>query len=575
MSCFASDINKLFAACVRARQDMHDYQGTAVQFMRENPFSALFIDLGLGKTISSLTLILDLVTHNEADCVLVIAPLRVANETWPTEIGQWRHTAGLTWAHIRDDDLVEQVNLAGQAARKLIAKHGMEHPEVHKLVSRMRRERARAMVKKAGHHLPNAKELIARTFAKLMEAKEVSADERKEFATLARQVAAKDAVREHKRRNPATIYIVNREQVEFLVNAWGKDWPYDTVIIDESSSLKDHSTKRFKALAKVRPLMKRMHQLTATPAAETYLHLFAQIYLLDLGERLGRNFTDFRDEFFKYNEYTRKAIIRPGAEEEIAKLISDICLTMKAEDYLDLQAPLMRTCKVALSDEHIAMYEQLEKTSLLELPGGVELEAETAAALSNKLLQFASGVVYDTRYEFDPEDPDADGVKVKREHLIHNYKIEKLQQLREEACGEPLLVSYHFKSSLGRIREAFPDAVVMDRAGKAVKAWNAGKIPMLLVHPQSAGHGLNLQHGGRQIVFFDLPWSLELYLQLIGRLARQGQKNIVVVHHLVATGTLDEVVLECLLEKRDAQEELFKLLKRLRSTLSKVTVNNR
>ena len=565
MSCFAEEVHRLFERCEswRLREAMHDYQKDAVQFLKDHPFSALFIDLGLGKSIISLTTILDLVGAFEIDCALVIAPLRVASETWPTEIGLWHHTACLSYAHIRDEDLVETVNAAGAYARDLMKKHGVAHPHVQELVHQMRLEEVKRKAKKEKIDLRRNRELIRKRF-ELVKESPLTAAEKKAFVDFARKKAAAKAVREHKERNPACVYIINREQVEFLVEAWGRDWPYRAVFIDESSSLKDHRTNRFKALAKVRRsgLIDRLHELTATPAAETYLHLFAQMYLLDLGERLGSNFTDFTDRFFKHNKYNHTYKLLPGADDEIAKLISDICLTMKAEDYLDLQKPISVVHKLKLSDEQMALYRQLEKHSVVTLSDDIEIEAETAAELSNKLLQMSSGVLYEKRLEVDPITDEV--VKTRVVHHIHDEKIEKLRQLVEEAAGGPILVSYYFKSSLERLTQAFPNAVVMDREGKAVKEWNAGRIPILLVHPQSAGHGLNLQRGGWRIVFFDLPWSLELYLQLIGRLARQGQKEIVIVNHLVVEGTLDEIVLECLLDKRDAQEALFALLKRLR-----------
>lgn len=566
MSCFSEQIQALFAECERGREDLHDYQGAAVDFMKKNPFSALFVDLGLGKTVSSLTLILDLVTHMEAECTLVIAPLRVANETWPTEIGLWRHTACLSWARIRDEVLVDAINAAGAYARDMVKKHGLEDEFVRNLVHKTRLAEVKRKIKKQGYDLRKSRERIIAAFDKVKN-NPVTVQEKKDCVSVARRLAARKAIREHKERNPACIYIINREQVEFLVDAWGEEWPYDTIIIDESSALKDHKTNRFKALAKVRRSgkIKRMHQLTATPAAETYLHLFAQIYLLDLGERLGKSYTEFTERFFKFNKYNFSHKLLPGAEEEIAELISDICMTMKAEDYLDLQKPISVVHKVRLDDEQMAMYRKLERESVVTLPSGVEIEAETAAELSNKLLQMSSGVLYERILEVDPITDEV--VKRRVVHDIHNHKIEKLQQLVEEAAGGPILVSYHFKSSLEKLTKAFPNAVVMDKEGKAVKEWNAGRIPILLVHPQSAGHGLNLQRGGWRIVFYDLPWSLELYLQLIGRLARQGQTEIVIVNHLVAEGTLDELVLECLLDKRDAQEALFTLLKRLREKL--------
>ena len=387
----------------------------------------------------------------------------------------------------------------------------------------------------------------------------------------ARLLASRKAVREHFHKNPATIHIINREQVEWLVGAWQKDWPFDTVIIDESSALKDHTTNRFKALKRVRPLIKRMHQLTATPAAETYIHLFAQIYLLDQGERFGKSITRFREEYFDHNPYAHSYKLKPGADLKIAEKIADITLTMKAEDHLSLEKPVMLMERIKMSAASQTLYDTLQSDFIVTLPSGDEIEAETAAALSQKLLQLSSGVLYETKLE------DVDGELKKRRvvHHVHDDKIEKLQTIVEESHGEPLLVAYWHESSLSRLQKAFPKSITMDREGNCIGAWNKGTIPMLLVHPQSAGHGLNLQHGGRRIVLFDLFFSLELYLQLIGRLARQGQKHVVMVHHLMCEGTVDEDVVAALIEKRDMQEVLFTLLKKIRARTKSVEERQR
>lgn len=527
-------VEQKFAAVERERSDLHDYQRAAVEFLKANPFSALFIDMGLGKSVISLTTIIDLLAADISDGpVLVIAPVRVANETWPTEIGLWRHTAPLTWKHVRGEDIVARVNAAGRAARvEFMANLADEALRVGMSVKALAATRTVAL---------------------------------KDFADKARRVAARRYLLADLYDTPAAVHIINREQVEFLVTALGRSWPWQTVFIDESSSLKDHKTARFKALAKVRPLMKRMHQLTATPAAETFMHLFAQIYLLDLGERFGKSHTKFAETYFTQNRYTMKWTLRPGAEEQITDLISDICLVMKQEDYLDLQQPIPAVHDVLLPPDVLALYEQLERDFVVELPSGVEIEAETAAALSQKLLQLASGVLYETRLV--PDHNVEDSVMLRKErvvHHLHDCKIDRLRELAAESNGNTLLVAYHFASTLDRLKAAFPQAVQMDAAGKCIPKWNKGQIPMMLVHPQSGGHGLNLQKGGHHIVFFDIPWSLELYLQFIGRLARQGQTKTVVVHHLVAKGTVDAEVVDALSNKRDAQEVLFRLLKRAR-----------
>lgn len=472
----AAEILQMFDKVERGLIDLHEYQRVALEFIRANPFCALFIDLGLGKTITSLTLAVELLESEDVSKVLVIAPLRVANKTWPDEIPLWQHTAAHTFSV-----------LTGSEANRL------------------------------------------------------------------------EAV-----RSSRGIHITNKESVEWLVDYWKADWPYDMVIIDESSAFKDHRTKRFKALRNVRPYIKRLIELTATPAAETYMHLFAQVFLLDEGKRFGKHITKFEERYFTYNKYSRKSTLRPGAKEEIEELIADICLVMRAEDYLDMKKPVFTQTKVRMTKREKEQYDHLEREFFIEIEDvdgePVTIEAETAASLSAKLLQLASGVLYQT---VETADEWGDFSKHRVVHEIHNHKIEELRRIVEEAQGDPILVSYHFKSSLDRLKKAFPQAVPMDKEGKAVTAWNKGKIPILLCHPQSAGHGLNLQKGGRRIVFFDIPWSLELYLQLIGRLQRQGQTRLVMVDHLVADGTLDELVVGVLQGKEGSQEELFRRLKSL------------
>lgn len=514
-----------FSDVVRGREAMHHYQSEiALPFMRANPFSALFVDMGLGKTVTSATLIVDLLEEFEYDHTLIIGPLRVATETWPTEFRLWEHLAhvNISLIHAFEDD-----------------------PKVKQLVAQARiKARADAMFWELGK----------RDAAKFVQHQAQRAE-----------TAAKLAVRKAAARSKASVHVISRDWVEWLVNFWGTKWPYKCVIIDESSGFKDHNSGRFKALAKVRRLegaIVRLHELTATPAAETYEHLFAQMYLLDKGERLGKNITRYRERYFTYNKWSMKWKLRPGAEEDILAKIADVCLVMKAQDYLkDLPEPVIVKRPVRLTDAQMAIYETMQKDFLVTMDDGSEVEAETAAALSAKLLQIASGVLYETRVLEDWDTGERS--KIKHVHHIHDHKIDALREIVEEAQGSPLLVAYHFKSSLARLQKAFPKAVVMDRDGKCIKAWNAGKIQMLLVHPQSAGHGLNLQAGGHHLVFFDIPWSLELYLQTIGRLARQGQKHPVVVQLLTALGTLDEAVVSALSDKQDGQEVMFKILKRL------------
>jgi SNF2-related domain len=526
---FDARIKAKFANVQRGPEAMHLYQSeTAVPFIRKHSFGLICIDMGLGKTVSSLTVISDLVSSFETEIVLVVAPLRVATDTWPTEIAAWRHTAWLSHTLIRVDECDPRLALARRRDR----------------ANKASRDFDRDLLKARGLTEAEAQKQLGPTF------------ETQERHKIMGELA----------RTRSSIHIINREQLEWLVYFWKENWPYRTVFIDESSSFKDHSSDRFKALAKVRRtdgLIERLYCLTATPAAETYEHLWSQVYLLDLGQRLGKNITRYREHYFTYNKWSMKWKLREGAESDILTKIADISLVMKARDHLQRSEPCVRCRTVKLEPSHLQLIQQLERDFLIKMPDGAEIEAKTAANLSSMLLQMASGSLYET---VRVEDWDTDDLKkVKKVHHIHDHKIDSLKELYEEAQtqGETLLVAYYFKSSLAKLKKAFPKAVVMDDSGKCIKPWNAGKIPMLLIHPQSAGHGLNLQHGGHILVFYDLIYSLEYYLQTIGRIDRQGQKNPVIVQLLVAEGTRDEDVFECLIDKQDAQEKLFRILKRL------------
>lgn len=484
------------ALAVYHRFQMHAYQVTAYDFIMRNPYCALFIDMGLGKTVTALTAAVDLIMSFEIKQVLIIAPRRVARKTWPDEINNWHHTS-----------MFEFSVIAGTAE-----------------------ERISAM------------------------------------------------------RNPASIHIVSRDNVEWLVQQFAatRRWPYDMVIIDESSSFKDHKTRRFKALRNVRPQIKRLVELTATPAGETYLHLFAQLYLLDEGKRLGKSITNYQDTYFSYNRWSHKYKLRPGMEEVILEKISDICLVMRAEDYLDVAKPIYINRKVKLDRKQSALYTKMSEDLVVEVYGDgdepVMVEAETAASLSSKLLQMASGVLYNTYLDgINPKT--GKPIKHRDVYELHEAKLDMLEEIVEECAGENLLVGYHFQSSLDRIKKRFPKAIQMDKEGECVTRWNAGKIPMLLAHPQSAGHGLNLQKGGHIIVLYDIPYSLELYMQFIGRLARQGQAKVVKVIHLVAEGerrnkktqewepmpTVDMGVVEAVQAKQEGQEWMLKEIMKIRA----------
>ena len=511
---------KTYGAVKRTRADLHRYQRKAIRFLYEVPFSALFIDLGMGKSVICLTLLADLIKEGWTGKALVIAPLRVAKATWPEEISEWKQAAAIEYSLIRAEDDDDEIKA------------------LYKSIYDAEYQRQRNVGER-----PN-----------------VAAGYARRAAQGPRQ-AAKELQRQRQAMSDAQLHIINIERLEWLVEFWermgrehGIKWPYDTVIIDESSKFKDYTTKRYKALKKCLPRITRLHTLTASPAAESYQHIFAQIFLLDRGRRFGRYVTHFLQKYFHGIPRNRPQQwkIKPGSEQKISDRIADICLVMKARDYrkeLGIEDWLPVPRKIKLNEETMARYHDFEKTMILKLDD-MRIEAVNGAALFNKLLQMTSGAVYTEEKQVIP---------------IHDEKIEALRELIDELQGEPLMVSYWFKSSLQRLRKAFPQAVVMDKAGRCIPDWNAGKIPLIFMQPGGAAHGLNMQKGpGHDIAWFDLCWSRELYEQLIGRLSRQGQRQVVRSHHLMCVGTADEIVYECLQDKGAGQERLFEFIRAAR-----------
>lgn len=343
----------------------------------------------------------------------------------------------------------------------------------------------------------------------------------------------------------ANVYVINRENVEWLVGHCR--WDFDMVVIDELSSFKSHKAKRFKALKRVRPMVRRIVGLTGTPAPNGLIDLWAEIGLLDMGQRLGRFIGGYRERFFVPDKRSREMIFsykpRQGAEEAIYELISDICISMKAADYLEMPECIYNRVEVTMNEKERKLYQQLERDMLIPFEEG-DIDAVNAAGLSNKLMQMANGAVYD------------ENGAVKH---IHDRKLEVLEDLVEAANGKPVLVAYWYKHDLERIKK-YVGAVELDTA-EDMRKWNAGEIPVAVIHPASAGHGLNLQAGGSTLVWFGLTWSLELYQQMNARLWRQGQKETVVIHHLTAKGTLDERVMEALEKKDCGQSALVDAVK--------------
>ena len=348
----------------------------------------------------------------------------------------------------------------------------------------------------------------------------------------------------------ADIYVINRENVEWLVNLYGTSWPFDMIVIDELSSFKNNSAKRFKALRKVRPRSCRVVGLTGTPSPNGLLDLWPQIYLLDMGERLGKTMTGYRHRYFypeSQNGYVvYKYGLKPGADAAIQKQISDIAISMKADDYLSMPEMIVNDVEVRLDPKEMRLYKEMEKVQILEI-ADEEITALSAAAVYNKLLQLANGSVYANA---------GDAVEV------HNEKIDALQEILDEAQGQSVMVFYDFRHDLAKLMREFkgygPRTI---ETQQDIRDWNDGKIPLLLAQPASMGHGLNLQAGGHIIVWYGLTWSLELYQQANARLYRQGQQHPVIIHRLIAKGTIDEDVIKRLATKDKMQESLMQSVK--------------
>lgn len=345
----------------------------------------------------------------------------------------------------------------------------------------------------------------------------------------------------------ADIYIINRENVDWLVNKSGYKFDFDMIVIDELSSFKNHQSKRFKSLMKIRPKVKRIVGLTGTPSSNGLMDLFAEFKVLDLGERLGYFIGQYRNTYFKPDK-TNGAIVYsykplPNAEDSIYERISDITVSMKASEYLKMPELVISNYRVEMSEDEKKQYDEMKKNLICEIKDD-EITVSNAGSLSNKLSQFANGAVYDDEQNIVE---------------IHSRKLDALEDIIESMNGKPLLVAYWYKHDLQRIKKRFDVREI--KTGKDIADWNNGKIPVALIHPASAGHGLNLQQGGSTIVWFGLTWSLELYQQTNGRLYRQGQKNTVVIQHIVTKGSIDEQILKVLERKNKTQEDLIEAVK--------------
>jgi SNF2 family DNA or RNA helicase len=477
---------------------------------------AIFADMGLGKTGAIIALIVDLFNALETNCVLIIAPLRVARKTWPDEFQLWTHSRWLSYE-------VLWKAKAGSTTPSKNAQRRLQHCE-RKI--KALHDKFEDLVLSPKWETAKGKGQASKIKREIFEAK------------MALKWGRASATR------PADVHIVNRENVYWLVLFWGRYWPYDTVIYDESSDLKNgKKVKRWKAMRRIMGLVKRFIELTGTPAPKGLMDLWGQIYPLDGGERLGRSITEYRKEYFTvdYSGYVWTA--RPGALEKVTALISDICITLRAKDFMDLPPTIYNQIPVTLSESEFEQYQTLKDEYMVELDDGAEIEAASAGVLSGKLLQLASGLVYDSE---------------KKVHWFHSRKIEALKDYIAERQGHNVLVAYYFDHDLKALRKAFPKTPVFGDDDSLVDQWNSGDLKMMFVHPQSAGHGLNIQFGGRRLIWYGpIPTQdLELYQQLNDRLggARSFGLGSAFIDHLVAADTHDEYVMNRLDIKRLEQE---------------------
>lgn len=443
----------------------HDYQKYCINRMVAEPALGLFLDMGLGKTVITLTAINDLRYNRFAlRAALVIAPKKVAEDTWTREAGKWDHLK-----------LLRVVPVLGSLKKRIRALN-----------------------------------------------------------------------------TPGDVYVISRDNVQWLVDYYRNDWPYDTVILDELSSFKNPQAKRFKSLCLVKKHIRRIYGLTGTPAPNGMIDLWAQVYLLDGGQRLESRIGLYREKYFTPASRNRDVIFSyaplPGAEEQIQEQIRDICISLSASDYLTLPSRMDNIVHVALSAKAKKAYEDFEREMFLEVDEST-LDAGSAAVLSGKLLQFCNGAVYN-----------ADRQPIE----VHSEKLEALREIVESAQGRPVLVFYNFQHDRERIQKSLKKAGVKveDLKGSGtITRWNNREIPVLLAHPASAAYGLNMQAGGNIIVWFGLNWSLELYQQANARLYRQGQKENVIIHHLVVDNSMDATVMEALQNKGATQDVLLDALK--------------
>lgn len=451
------------------RYEPYQYQRTATQWIIDKPHCGLFLDMGLGKTVSTLTAVQQLIDDCEISSVLVVAPKKVAETTWSTEAEKWDHLASLRVAKVLGTE----------------------------------KQRSAALESKAD------------------------------------------------------VYVTSRDLFAWLVTKYKGRLPFDVLVIDELTSFKSNRSQRFKAMRIALPSVKRVIGLTGTPAPNGLIDLWAQMYCIDQGERLGKSITRYRDTYFvqhKWNNIVVRCELRKGAEKIIRDKIADVCLSMQAKDYLDLPAMITHTVSVELSDKTMREYQAFERDKVMQFTADhtdepANVLANSAAGLLNKLSQYANGAVYDEERQV---------------HEIHDEKIDRLVEIVEAANGNSVLVFYQYKHDVPRIAEKLKGYRVRTYEGEAdLLAWNAGEIDVLLAHPASTAYGLNMQQGGHYIVWFGTGWNLEHYQQANARLHRQGQRYPVTVYKLICRGTVDERAAAAIENKKGVQQGLLDSLNHL------------
>lgn len=461
---------------------LYDYQRFCAEFIKQVPRAGLFLDVGLGKTLITLTALVELAQVGKLHGhILVIAPKRIAINTWPDEITKWDHT-----------------------------KHG-----TYKLLAGLSKKK-------------------------------------------------RDKILDGVETDPPTIYIINRELIPKLVERFPDEkWPFFNVIIDEAQSFKGYGSKGFKALQSIAPYTHRFIELTGTPSPNGLMDIWSLIYLLDGGQRLGHNITAYRNRHFVPGRRTPEGypyewLLIDGHDKFIHHAIKDLTISMMKKDHLNLPPVTHNVVELEMTKKERDIYNQLKKDKVLPLLDGGAIEAANAAVLSGALLQLSNGAIY------------AD--ETKKEIIeLHDHKLKALEEIVDGSNGEPILCFYWFKHDQLRLEQYFPDAEVFDGSPAQLKRWNNKEIPLLFAHPASAGHGLNFQHGGHILVFFVVPTSLELYLQSIGRLDRNGQTEPVIVHYLKLRGTVEDKVIGKLLDKQIVQQDLIDAVKAEIGTMQPTT----